>query len=114
MNTPETDNVQEIDLVELAKRLWSERKFLFKCCGVAIVVGLVVAFSIPKEYSTTVKLALLMIEVTMAAIEVVELAILSTSAKLVLRSGKHQRLLGGYRPGKGSSKSGKCARCGIA
>ena len=29
MNTPETDNVQEIDLVELAKRLWSERKFLF-------------------------------------------------------------------------------------
>ena len=57
MNTPETDNVQEIDLVELAKRLWSERKFLFKCCGVAIVVGLVVAFSIPKEYSTTVKLA---------------------------------------------------------
>ena len=56
MNTPETDNVQEIDLVELAKRLWSERKFLFKCCGVAIVVGLVVAFSIPKEYSTTVKL----------------------------------------------------------
>ena len=25
MNTPETDNVQEIDLVELAKRLWSER-----------------------------------------------------------------------------------------
>ena len=57
MNTPEADNVQEIDLVELAKRLWSERKFLFKCCGVAIVVGLVVAFSIPKEYSTTVKLA---------------------------------------------------------
>ena len=57
MNTPETDNVQEIDLVELAKRLWGERKFLFKCCGIAIVVGLVVAFSIPKEYSTTVKLA---------------------------------------------------------
>ena len=57
MNAPETDNVQEIDLVELAKRLWEERKFLLKCCGVAIVVGLVVAFSIPKEYSTTVKLA---------------------------------------------------------
>ena len=34
-----------------------ERKFLFKCCGAAIVLGLVVAFSIPKEYSTTVKLA---------------------------------------------------------
>ena len=58
MNAPDMDtNEQEIDLIELAKRLWGERKFLFKCCGVAIVVGLVVAFSIPKEYSTTVKLA---------------------------------------------------------
>ena len=58
MNAPDMDiNEQEIDLIELAKRLWRERKFLFKCCGVAIVVGLVVAFSIPKEYSTTVKLA---------------------------------------------------------
>ena len=57
MNTPDADNTQEIDLIELAKQLWGERKFIFKCCGVAIVVGLVVAFSIPKEYSTTVKLA---------------------------------------------------------
>ncbi len=58
MNAPDMDtNEQEIDLIELAKRLWGERKFLFKCCGVAIVVGLVVAFSIPKEDSTTVKLA---------------------------------------------------------
>lgn len=57
MTSPETDNAQEIDLIELAKRLWSERKFLFKCCGIAIVIGLIIAFSIPKEYSTTVKLA---------------------------------------------------------
>lgn len=53
----ETDNVQEIDLIELAVRLWKERKFLCKCCGIALVMGLVVAFSIPKEYSTIVKLA---------------------------------------------------------
>lgn len=51
------ENEQEIDLIELAKQLWSERKFLLKCCGVAVIVGLVVAFSIPKEFSTTVKLA---------------------------------------------------------
>ena len=58
MNAPGMDtNEQEIDLIELAKRLWGERKFLFKCSGIAIVVGLVVAFSIPKEYSTTVMLA---------------------------------------------------------
>lgn len=47
---------QEIDLIELAKKLWDKRVFLLKCCGVAALVGLVVAFSIPKEYSTTVKL----------------------------------------------------------
>ena len=57
MNTPNADTTQEIDLIELAKRLWKKRKFIFKCCGIAVVVGLVVAFSIPKEYCTTVKLA---------------------------------------------------------
>lgn len=48
---------QEIDLIELAQYLWKERKLLIKACGIAVVVGLVVAFSIPKEYTTTVKLA---------------------------------------------------------
>lgn len=48
---------QEIDLIELAQYLWKERKLLIKACGIAIIVGLVVAFSIPKEYTTTVKLA---------------------------------------------------------
>ena len=54
--TPDNEE-QEIDLIELAKQLWSERKFLLKCCSVAVVVGLIVAFSIPKEYTTSVKLA---------------------------------------------------------
>lgn len=58
MSSPDTDNnTQEIDLIELAKQLWSKRKFIFKCCGIAVVAGLIVAFSIPKEYSTSVKLA---------------------------------------------------------
>ena len=48
---------QEIDLLELAARVWAERKLVLKWCGVAVVVGLVVAFSIPKEYTTTVTLA---------------------------------------------------------
>lgn len=58
-NLPERagNEEQEIDLIALAKQLWAERKFLLKCCGVAVVVGLVVAFSIPKEYTTSVKLA---------------------------------------------------------
>ena len=29
MNAPDIDNAQEIDLIELAKRLWGERKFFF-------------------------------------------------------------------------------------
>lgn len=47
----------EIDLLELAQKLWAERKLILKWCGIAAIVGLVVAFSIPKEYTTTVKLA---------------------------------------------------------
>lgn len=48
---------QEIDLIELAQKVWAERKLVFKACGVAIIVALVVGFSIPKEYTTSVTLA---------------------------------------------------------
>lgn len=48
---------QEIDLVDLALRAWAGRKLVLKCCGIAVLVALVVAFSIPKEYTTTVTLA---------------------------------------------------------
>ena len=48
---------QEIDLIELAQKVWAERKLVFKACGIAVLVGLVVAFSIPKEYTTEVMLA---------------------------------------------------------
>ncbi|MBO4986079.1 MAG: chain-length determining protein [Bacteroides sp.] len=54
---PQQIEEQEIDLLELAQKVWAERKLVFKVCGIAVLVGLVVAFSIPKEYSTTVTLA---------------------------------------------------------
>lgn len=54
---PPVPEEQEIDLIELAQALWKERKFLLKICGIAVLVGLVVAFSMPKEFTTTVKLA---------------------------------------------------------
>ena len=47
----------ENDLVELARKLWTEKKFIIKWCCIAAVIGVVVAFSIPKEYTTTVILA---------------------------------------------------------
>ena len=36
---------QEIDLIELAQKLWKERKFLLKGCGIAVVVGLIVIYN---------------------------------------------------------------------
>lgn len=48
---------QEIDLIELARRLWDERRLLLKLGGLGAVMGLIIAFSLPKEYGTTVKLA---------------------------------------------------------
>lgn len=48
---------KEIDLLELASKLWAQRKklIIWSVCGA--VLGLIIAFSIPKEYSTNVKLA---------------------------------------------------------
>lgn len=48
---------QEINLIELVKKLWINKKLIFKSCGWAVLVGLVVGFSIPKEYSASVTLA---------------------------------------------------------
>ena len=48
---------QEIDLIELAKKIWKERKLVLKSCGWAVLIGLVVGFSIPKEYTVNVTLS---------------------------------------------------------
>ena len=48
---------KEIDLIELGKKLWNKRKFILKVSGVGLLIGIIIAFSIPKEYSTTVILA---------------------------------------------------------
>ncbi len=47
----------EIDIMELATTLWSHRKKVLKWCGIGLVIGLIVAFSIPKEYTSSVVLA---------------------------------------------------------
>ena len=56
MDEPQDDE-QEIDLLELAMKLWRQKKKIALWCFIGAVVGLVVAFSIPREYSTSVKLA---------------------------------------------------------
>lgn len=51
------DEEQEIDLLELAMKLWRQKKKIALWCLIGAVFGLVVAFSIPREYTTDVKLA---------------------------------------------------------
>ena len=47
----------EIDLIELLKTLWENRCKLIKYGAIGFCVGVVIAFSIPKVYNTTVKVA---------------------------------------------------------
>ncbi|KAA6334892.1 hypothetical protein EZS27_016836 [termite gut metagenome] len=56
VHTPQQEE-QEIDLIELAQKIWAERKLILKICSYALFIGLIVAFSIPKEYTTSVTLA---------------------------------------------------------
>lgn len=48
---------KEIDLLVLALKIWINRKFFLKTCIIGFIIGLIVAFSIPKEYETKVTLA---------------------------------------------------------
>ena len=58
-NTPaaSADTGEEIDILELVRKVWSERRLVLRWCGIAVVVALVVGFSIPKEYTATAVLA---------------------------------------------------------
>lgn len=47
----------EIDLYELAKKIWFHRRKMYISLGIAFIISIVLAFSIPKEYTVTVTLA---------------------------------------------------------
>lgn len=46
-----------IDLLSITKTLWKSRKLYLITCTIAIVIGLIVAFSIPKTWKSSVVLA---------------------------------------------------------
>ena len=48
---------QEIDLMEYATKLWSVRNLLIKVACIAAIVGVVIAFTTPRQYTVTVTLA---------------------------------------------------------
>jgi len=60
MTTPTQEKKSEgleINLLELIKRLWLKRNLFYKVLCAAFIVALIIAFSIPKQYSVTVTLA---------------------------------------------------------
>lgn len=48
---------KEIDLIELFKEVWSQKKRLIKWGIISAVIGIVVAISLPNQYKTFVKIA---------------------------------------------------------
>lgn len=56
MEETKNTNEKEIDLLALGKKIWDRKKFILKVMGIGAVIGLIVAFSIPEEYTTTVTL----------------------------------------------------------
>lgn len=47
----------EIGIVELLRLLWNKRKLIIKNCVIGGVLAIIIAFSIPKKYTSTVVLA---------------------------------------------------------
>ena len=54
---PQQPQEKEIDLLELVYKLWDRRKLILMWCMWGVLAGLIIAFSIPREYTTSVKLA---------------------------------------------------------
>ena len=56
--TPETENdEQEIDWMDLLRRIIAIRKTLYKAAGIGLVLGIIIALSTPKQYTVSVTLA---------------------------------------------------------
>ena len=54
---PREDEELEIDLMEYVRKLWAARKVLLKAAGIGAVVGVIIALSIPKQYTVEVTLS---------------------------------------------------------
>lgn len=57
LENPVRPNEEEIDLIELFRKVWAERKLIYRWCGIAVIVALVIGFGTPKEYTTMAVLA---------------------------------------------------------
>ena len=59
INAPQYQEEEEleIDLMEYARKLWKAKKLLLKVAGIAAIVGVIIAISIPKKYTAEVILS---------------------------------------------------------
>ena len=55
--TPQVEDEQEIDLMVYVRKLWEARKLFLKVAGIAALVALVIAYSLPKKYTAEVLLS---------------------------------------------------------
>lgn len=53
---PENDEIT-IDWMDILRRIYAIRKTLYKAAGVGVVLGIIIALSIPKQYTVTVTLS---------------------------------------------------------
>lgn len=53
---PENDSI-EIDWMDILRRIYAIRKTLYKAAGIGVVLGIIIALSIPKQYTVTVTLS---------------------------------------------------------
>ena len=53
---PENDEL-EIDWMDILHRIYAIRKTLYKAAGVGVILGIIIALSIPKQYTVTVTLS---------------------------------------------------------
>lgn len=53
---PESDEL-EIDWMDILRRIIAIRKTLYKAAGIGVVLGIIIALSIPKQYTVTVTLS---------------------------------------------------------
>ena len=53
----EEEEERQIDWLGMLKKVWNGRMFIIKCGIWGILIGLIAAFSIPKEYTSSVNLA---------------------------------------------------------
>ena len=54
---PPSKDEMEIDLMEILRKVIAIRKTLYKAVGIGLVIGIIVALSVPKKYTVEVTLS---------------------------------------------------------